>query len=99
MPNYGYVCNECDKKWDCFLSMEDRDKPTKQKCPHCGKKKVKREWMGSELSISSDATLTPNKATGGRWNELMNKMKSGLPSRYARKLDSPNNMTGRQWKG
>jgi hypothetical protein len=44
-------------------------------------------------------TLTPNKATGGRWNELMAKMKSGLPQRYARKLDAPNNATGRRWKG
>jgi hypothetical protein len=55
--------------------------------------------MGTSLSINSDMTLTPNKATGGRWNELMAKMKSGLPQRYARKLDKPNNMSGRSWKG
>jgi hypothetical protein len=55
--------------------------------------------MGTSLAINSDMTLTPNKATGGRWNELMSKMKSGLPQRYAKKLDKPNNMSGRQWKG
>lgn len=99
MPTYNFKCTSCENSWDCFLSMNERDKPLSEPCPKCKKQTVEREWMGAELSIASDATLTPNKATGGRWNELMSKMKSGLPSRYARKLDSPNNMSGRQWKG
>lgn len=100
MPTYEYNCSKCKKVWSQFLLVEDRDNPIKSACPHCSKKNsVSREWMGTDLSIGSDATLTPNKATGGRWNELMAKMKSGLPARYAKKLDSPNNMTGRRWKG
>lgn len=100
MPSYEFVCNKCKKVWDQFLNMGDRDKPLSDPCPHCKSKKcVEKHWMGTSLAINSDMTLTPNKATGGRWNELMAKMKSGLPQRYARKLDKPNNMSGRSWKG
>lgn len=100
MPSYEFVCNKCKKVWDEFLNITDRDKPLSKPCPHCkAKKSVDKNWMGTSLSINSDMTLTPNKATGGRWNELMAKMKSGLPERYAKKLDKPNNMSGRSWKG
>lgn len=100
MPTYEYNCSKCNKKWSQFLLVEDRDNPIKDPCPKCSKTGcVEREWMGTDLSIASDATLTPNKATGGRWNELMSKMKSGLPERYAKKLDRSNNMSGRRWKG
>lgn len=99
MPNYSYMCESCSEKWDCIMNMNDRDKPTKSPCPKCKEKKVVRDWSDNTLSISADATLTPNKATGGRWNELMSKMKAGMPKRYGRKLDSPNNMTGKRWYG
>jgi putative FmdB family regulatory protein len=99
MPNYGFTCNGCKKNWDEFLSIKDRDNPTNNICPYCKEQKVVRDWTNTDLSIASDTTLTPNKATGGRWNELMSKMKSGLPSRYSKKLDSSNNMSGRSWKG
>jgi hypothetical protein len=100
MPSYEFSCNKCKKTWDTFLTIANRDKPLSEPCPFCSKEKcVEKNWMGTSLSIASDATLTPNKATGGRWNELMQKMKSGLPARYAKKLDSPNNMSGRRWKG
>jgi putative FmdB family regulatory protein len=100
MPQYDFNCTKCEKKWSEFLSISNRDKPLETPCPHCSSKKcVEKDWMGTNLAISSDATLTPNKATGGRWNELMSKMKSGLPERYAKKLDKPNNMSGRRWKG
>lgn len=99
MPSYDYSCDKCNNKWTQFLLIEDRENPTKAACPHCNEKNcVMREWMGTDLTLASDSTLTPNKATGGAWNELMAKMKSGLPSRYAKKLETPNNMTGRRWK-
>lgn len=100
MPSYEFNCTKCNKIWDEFLNVSDREAPISKACPHCKKKKcVQKHWMGTSLAISSDATLTPNKATGGRWNDLMAKMKSGLPKRYARRLDKPNNMSGRSWKG
>lgn len=100
MPMYEFVCNKCQKNWEDFLTIEKREEPLKNPCPHCKAEKcVEKQWMGMSPSINADMTLTPNKATGGRWNELMAKMKSGLPQRYARKLDAPNNATGRRWKG
>lgn len=100
MPQYDFICTKCEKKWSDFLAISKRDQPTKDACPFCSEKKcVEKDWSSTTVSIASDATLTPNKATGGRWNELMSKMKSGLPERYRKKLDSPNNMSGRQWKG
>ena len=100
MPSYDFICNKCKKTWETFLPISERNKPTSEPCPHCSAKgSVEKSWENTELSISSDATLTPNKATGGRWNELMQKMKSGLPERYKKKLDSPNNMSGRRWRG
>jgi len=42
-------------------------------------------------------TLTPDKATGGRWSELMNKMKAGAPRRLRGFYDRSNNMRGRRW--
>jgi putative FmdB family regulatory protein len=99
MPSYDFTCGKCNKTWNQFLLMEDRESPTKKPCPHCNEKNcVLREWMGTNVALAADATLTPNKATGGAWNELMAKMKSGLPERYAKKLDKPNNMSGRRWK-
>ena len=100
MPTYDFKCEKCSQKWTQFLLIQDRENPVKNACPHCNKKNcVIREWTTENLSIASDATLTANKKTGGAWNELMSKMKSGLPERYAKKLDSPNNMTGRRWRG
>jgi putative FmdB family regulatory protein len=100
MPSYDFICNKCQKKWELFLSIQNRENPTKERCPHCSAENcVEKDWSSTALSISSDATLTPNKATGGRWNELMQKMKSGLPERYKKKLDTTNNMSGRRWKG
>lgn len=99
MPNYGYNCENCGHSWECIFSIDDRDTPTTKPCPSCKKKKVKRDWSQTSIGLSADATLTPNKATGGRWNELMSKMKAGMPKRYGRKLDSPNNMSGKRWYG
>jgi len=100
MPSYDFSCTKCKKEWSDFLSISNREKPIESPCPHCNEKNcVQKNWMSTTFTIASDVTLNANKATGGRWNELMAKMKSGLPDRYAKKLDSPNNMSGRRWKG
>jgi len=49
--------------------------------------------------LSADASLTPDKATGGQWSELMGKMKKGLAPRYHGKLDAATSRSGRRWKG
>ena len=90
------MCEECEHYFEESLSMSDMDKPTKEPCPKCGKNKVKKT-VGGFPSVAADSTLTPNKATGGRWNELMTRMKSGLPERMRDGLDKGH--TGRRWKG
>ena len=42
MPMYDYMCDACEFIFEENLSMNDRDKPTKKKCPNCGKKQVKK---------------------------------------------------------
>lgn len=96
MPIYDYMCKACEHQFEESLSMSNLDKPTKNPCPECGKKQVKKT-VGGFPSVASDEKLTPNRATGGRWNELMNQMKPGLPSRMRDNLDKGH--TGRRWMG
>jgi putative FmdB family regulatory protein len=99
MPSYGFRCEGCENRFDEFLSMEERDLPLKKACPTCKKKKVVREFNSYTQNIGSDATLTPNKATGGQWNELMGRMKKGVAKRYHKNLDIASSQTGKYWAG
>ena len=96
MPMYDYMCEACEHYFEESLSMSSMDKPTKEPCPKCGEKKVKKT-LGGFPSVASDSTLTPDKATGGKWNELMSRMKPGLPTRMRDGLDRGH--TGRRWHG
>ena len=100
VPTYQYVCNKCNHGFDEFMKMEDREIPTTKACPSCKKKKsVVRDYNSFSQSIGSDATVTPNKVTGGKWNEMMGRMKKGLAKRYHKNLDSASSNTGRYWSG
>ena len=44
-----------------------------------------------------DTNLTPDKATGGQYSELMNKMKRGTPKTYHDTLDRSSNRDGGIW--
>jgi putative FmdB family regulatory protein len=94
MPIYSFLCEKCEHKFDQNLSMKDNDKPIKSPCPQCGKKAVIRDYMSEGVGMAMDTTLSPNKATGGAWNELMNKMKTTLPPRHRRKLDAASELRG-----
>ena len=98
MPSYDYKCESCEEIWDIFTSIGNRDKACKEKCPHCGKKKVIRH-IGTFPSMTTDSELTPNKKTGGQWNDLMGKMKNYTPERYHQRLDNASSQTGKRWKG
>tara|TARA_R110000824_G_scaffold48542_5_gene137023 strand:- start:1265 stop:1561 length:297 start_codon:yes stop_codon:yes gene_type:complete len=96
MPSYDYRCENCKEIWDSYETISKRDAPCKEKCPHCGKKKVVRH-IGEFPSLATDSTLTPNKKTGGQWNDLMGKMKGYTPKRYHDGLDSSSSKTGKRW--
>ena len=36
MPIYEYICEECAKKFDIKVSMSEKEKGLKVKCPACG---------------------------------------------------------------
>ena len=100
MPNYGFICEKCDHVFEDILSIVDREKPLNEKCPNCGKKKgIKRNYNDYTQKIGSDATLNANKATGGKWNELMGRMKKGISKRYHNNLDIASSRTGKYWSG
>ena len=39
MPTYDYLCDACSHEFELFQSIKD---PVKQKCPECGKMKLRR---------------------------------------------------------
>jgi len=96
MPIYDYICESCDNHWEENLGMSSSEKPCKKPCPACKKKGKVKKHIGGFPNVSFDSTMTANKKTGGRWNEMMNKIKSGTPDRYHDNLN--HDMTGKSWK-
>ena len=98
MPNYNYECNKCEAVWEEIHPIAQRDNPTKVACPHCGQDGcVNKSWKDCTPGLGADWSLTPNKASGGRWNELMSKIKSGLPEHARKRFDKGNNAKGTRW--
>jgi putative FmdB family regulatory protein len=94
MPNYAFVCESCDHKFDKILSVDDRDLPTKEPCPSCKSKKVFKNWQASAPTLTMDATLTPSKVVGSQFKEVIDKIKSSgqVPKRFHEKLDNSANL-------
>jgi putative FmdB family regulatory protein len=97
MPNYSFKCDGCDHKFETFLKMSESDTPLKEKCPSCGKKKVKKDWSDQRNSIGMDMTLTPAKVNGSAWKEVIDKIKNSghVPKRFHDRLDNSGQHAGR----
>ena len=74
MPMYDYYCNTCEHIFEDLNTMANSDKPTKEPCPECNEKTVRRGYFEAPQG-GVDFNLTPDSATSGQWSELMNKMK------------------------
>lgn len=98
MPMYDYQCSKCQHTFEEMLTYEKRDNPTKEPCPKCGANEINK-IVGGFPGLASDSTLTPDKATGGRWSEMMNRIKSNTSSKYHGSIDKASNRSGRRWKG
>ena len=96
MPNYDYKCAKCEHAFEDFQSYDDREKPCGEPCPECGAMEVKKT-IGGFPGLAADSTLTPDKKTGGQWNELMHKMKDYTPNRYHDKFDKASYNSGKRW--
>jgi putative FmdB family regulatory protein len=99
MPNYGFICEGCNHSFDKLLSIQDRELPLNECCPQCGENKIIKDFGSMRQSLTADTNLNANTATGGRWNELMSRMKGGLAKRYHSNLDAASANTGRSWLG
>lgn len=97
MPNYGFICEGCAHSFDKLLSIKDRELPLNECCPQCGENKIQKDYGQMRQALASDTQLNANTATGGKWNELMSRMKGGLAKRYHQNLDSASANTGRSW--
>ena len=51
MPLYDYECKACEFQFDELIRMDDRKKPTRRKCPNCGKKKVRQVMLGTPPTV------------------------------------------------
>ena len=97
MPNYSFKFDGCDHKFETFLKISESDTPLKEKCPSCGKKKVKKDWSDQRNSIGMDMTLTPAKVNGSAWKEVIDKIKNSghVPKRFHDRLDNSGQHAGR----
>ena len=61
------MCEACEYRFEESLSMSNMEKPTKEPCPKCSKKKVKKT-IGGFPALSADSNLTANNATAAANN-------------------------------
>lgn len=94
MPTYSFKCENCSYNFDKTLSMAENSEPLQKPCPKCKQKKVIRDYGSEGVGMALDATLSPNKATGGAWNELMAKIKPTIPKRFRKNLDAASSRRG-----
>ena len=98
MPTYDYRCGACKHIFEAFHLMNEDDTPSKKPCPECGKKEVTKA-VSKPAGLGADHNITPDKKTGGKWSEMMGRIKKGLPERYRPKIDRATDRTGRRWHG
>lgn len=92
MPNYSFKCESCDHSFETFLKMAENDKPTKEPCPNCKKKKIVKNWSEQRNSVAYDTTLTPSKVCGGAWNEVIERVKKKAPQSMQDRLEQSRTM-------
>lgn len=77
MPTYDYVCSECQHTFDKILKIDDRNLPTQEECPNCGK------TGHVALSFSAPSLMSPFRVDGlkrpaGQFRERVQQIKKGL---------------------
>lgn len=59
MPTYQYVCRGCEYRFEEFLTIKDRKKPTKNPCPSCKKKCKIEQTAWGDYSVGIDSNMDP----------------------------------------
>ena len=76
--------------------MSNNDKPCNSPCPHCEETDCVKRHIGGFPTMAVDTTMTADKKTGGRWSEIMNKIKAGTSSKYHDNLS--HDLNGKTWR-
>jgi putative FmdB family regulatory protein len=56
MPTYDFVCNNCNQRFEIFLSYSEYGKK-KVTCTHCGSKNVRRRMTKVRIAKSEESRM------------------------------------------
>jgi len=56
MPTYDFICNNCNQRFDIFLTFAEYGKKT-VKCAHCNSKNVRRRMTKVRIAKSEDSRM------------------------------------------
>lgn len=56
MPTYDYICNDCNQRFDVFLTFAEYGKKT-VKCSLCGSKNVRRRLTKVRIAKSEEVRM------------------------------------------
>ncbi len=56
MPTYDYICNDCNQRFDVFLTFAEYGKKT-VKCTLCGSKNVRRRMTKVRIAKSEEGRM------------------------------------------
>ena len=56
MPTYDFTCNNCNQRFDIFLSYAEYGKKTVS-CPHCSSKDIRRRMTRVRIAKSEESRM------------------------------------------
>jgi len=56
MPTYDYICNNCNQRFDVFMTFSEYGKKTAT-CAHCNSKNVRRRMTKVRIAKSEDSRM------------------------------------------
>ena len=56
MPSYDFICNNCNQRFDVFLTYAEDGKKTVT-CAHCGSKDVRRRMTRVRIAKSEESRM------------------------------------------
>jgi putative FmdB family regulatory protein len=56
MPTYDFICNDCNQRFDVFLTFAEYGKKT-VKCAHCNSKNVRRRMTKVRIAKSEEGRM------------------------------------------
>ena len=88
MPMYEYICDSCNHNFEEYLSIDNRENPTKEPCPECKDKNVRKGVSATTMGV--DMKLKPP----GWFQDKLSVMKDYTPKRFHAGLDKAGNRSG-----